>query len=832
MRLLNTHKIQVDEIWADSYVPPYAILSHTWDSEEISLLDIEGLHGYWESSGGANNSIPTTKKRSFEKIRRAVRTARQHGYKYIWVDTCCIDKTSQEEVSDAVNNNFAWYQDAAVCYAYLSDVEPADRDDVYGDKSTFRRSRWFTRGWTLSELIAPAKMEFYAHDWSHLGSKTNDKFLKLLSKASGVPMDILNGEVELDDVCIATRMQWAARRQTTRVEDVGYSLLGIFGVQMSVNYGEGSSAFIRMQQEILPKTHDQSLFAWYMNDESGIASPTPSNGDIRMWGLLADSPKRFTKTGNLKPVIHPSAVENPWGMTGKGLRAGFIIRPCTEFGFSTDIYQARLNCEPRDLSTSPPTIFLKRLWGDQFARILADKRNMGTTRAPNTNEGTFETIFVKQQPTQAVRHIRITVADQAPASGMVDRTPIKWEVISAYPEEYWDKKVTLKTPGFQTGIVGVIRIQVKIPRSAYTVDVAVGMIHDQRSCRSWCQQFKVADDKWTPEDTYERIDELLDGGDITVTNNSTQDYDGTYLPATFSSGERNGYRSLDVTVRISRSWYGSVKPGLRPILKKLNKLQPTVEDGPAHHSDDEPIPRLRNRSMTTTDMEPIGIVSEHELAGQTHDDITGFEAPRLTKRNTEPMGGVHFTGRRASQPPTIQPRIGMYEKNAGADRTRLSGQYEDEDDESESAIDSDIDGVSDGTNSPMGRDDDDLQGRASRLFDKLRDLHDSCRNLMMLGTRRKVPEVTQRHVPNLVEAMLPANNNNRSTSTLGGVSLDGRSRRTSTAGDDHADWHGVCPLHYAGCTCRKTFPMSRRGSQSSNRPSVSMTPRDRRSWIA
>ena len=830
MRLLSTHKIQVYEISSDtSSIPAYAILSHTWDGDEISLLDIEGLHGYWESAAGSSDVL-VSKKKSFEKIRRATRVARQHGFKYIWVDTCCVDRTNSDDVFEAVNNSYMWFQDAAACYAYLSDVEPADRDDVFAEKSSFRRSRWFTRSWTLSELIAPEKMEFYARDWTHLGSKGAEKFLKLLAKLSGIPIDVLNRQTDLEDVSIATRMQWAAGRHTTRVEDIGYSLLGIFGVQISINYGEGSNAFIRLQQEILPKTHDQSLFAWFADDDPPQA-PSQQAGEIKMWGLLADSPRRFAQSGNLQPVTNSTVAEIPWGMTGKGLRAGFIIRPCPEFGFSTDIYEAKLSCEPMDLSTSPPLIFLKRLWGDQFARILADKRSIASSRVTTIQEGTFETIFVKQHPNQAVRHIRITVADQLPAAGVVDRMPISWEVLSAYPEEYWDKKVALKTPGFQTGIVGVMRIKIKLPRDNYLVDVAVGMIHDQRSCRSWCQQFKVPDDEWSPEDTYERIDELLDSGEIAVTNSSSQDCDGTYLPATFSSSERNGYRSLEVSVRISRSWYGSVKPGLRPILKKLTKLQPTVEDGPSHQSEDEQVPGLRNRSMTETELDPISIVCEHDLTrSQTKGDISTYE-PRLSKRNLD-RGFNHRPSRRDTAPPSVKPRIGMYEENAAVDRARIRehyNQYYAENGDS-GAIDSDDD-ISDGTSSPVGRSNADLQSRATRLFEKLRDLENSCRNLMMLGTRRKVPEVpSARHVPVFMDSMVLSAN--RSTSTLGRASIDARRQSTSAVGDDaSADWHGVCPLHYS-CSCRKSLPVSRRGSQSSStRPPVYAAPRHRKSWI-
>lgn len=173
MRLLNVHTQELDEYF-DEDIPDYAILSHTWGKDEVSFRDMK-----------------TLKKKDLEKmsghlkISSACKQAIRDGFKHIWIDTCCIDKTSSAELSEAINSMFKWYANSRHCYAYMSDVPgnlkglqdlPSDNhleplEEAKFQKSPFRQSRWFTRGWTLQELIAPAKIHFFAHDWSYLGSK-------------------------------------------------------------------------------------------------------------------------------------------------------------------------------------------------------------------------------------------------------------------------------------------------------------------------------------------------------------------------------------------------------------------------------------------------------------------------------------------------------------------------------------------------------------------------------------------------------------------------------------------------------------------------------------
>ena len=153
---------------------------------------------------------------------------------------------------------YSWYRGAIICYAYLPDV-PSD-EDPRAPGSSFRRSRWFTRGWTLQELIAPRRVVFLFRDWKILGTKYS--LADVLVEITGIWDEVLAGNLPLRSVSVATRMSWASNRETTRVEDEAYSLLGIFDITMTPVYGEGERAFRRLQEEILKRIPDQSLFAW------------------------------------------------------------------------------------------------------------------------------------------------------------------------------------------------------------------------------------------------------------------------------------------------------------------------------------------------------------------------------------------------------------------------------------------------------------------------------------------------------------------------------------------------------------------------------------------
>ncbi|TFK91080.1 HET-domain-containing protein, partial [Polyporus arcularius HHB13444] len=220
--------------------------SHVWN--------VEGEQSY-SSTREIQRSVH---QQMSEKIRRACAVARAHGYRYIWVDSCCIDKTSSAELSEAINSMFAWYRNASVCYAFLADVRSNQNPRAH--RSDFRQTRWFTRGWTLQELVAPEAIVFLSQDWQVIGTKSS--LASLISLITTIPTSVLLCTVPLRDFSVARRMSWASNRRTTRVEDEAYSLLGIFDINMSTLYGEGRRAFTRLQEKILKRIPDQTLLAW------------------------------------------------------------------------------------------------------------------------------------------------------------------------------------------------------------------------------------------------------------------------------------------------------------------------------------------------------------------------------------------------------------------------------------------------------------------------------------------------------------------------------------------------------------------------------------------
>ncbi|RDL35829.1 uncharacterized protein BP5553_06441 [Venustampulla echinocandica] len=308
MRLLNTTSFRVQDFSADS-VPSYAILSHRWEHEEVSFQDLSEGRG--------------PKMAGYSKITGCCTQAVRDGWEWVWVDSCCIDKTSSSELSEAINSMFKYYSDAKVCYVYLSDVPSADLDldNLYW---AFSNSKWFGRGWTLQELLAPAAVIFFDEGWTDLGSRNSMQ--KLLSMITGI-QDFAG----FKSASVAQKMSWAAKRQTSRPEDLAYCLMGLFGIHMPIIYGEGNKAFIRLQREIINISDDESIFAW-------------TNGDCSL-GLLATSPSAFENCGDVVVGQIPGFLSDerpPYSITSKGLRMEHIVKPLDDVFDLTFI--SLLNC--------------------------------------------------------------------------------------------------------------------------------------------------------------------------------------------------------------------------------------------------------------------------------------------------------------------------------------------------------------------------------------------------------------------------------------------------------------------------------------------------------
>ena len=257
MRLLHVETfalVPLEDISVNGVPPSYAILSHTWGDDEVTFKDTVNLEKAKQKAG-------------FKKIRFLCEQACEDGLQYAWIDTCCIDKNSSHELSEAINSMYRWYMNATTCYVYLSDVPglcpPLSDEHSFHPSSlrwveAFEESRWFTRGWTLQELIAPRLVIFYGHSWNYIGSLP--ELIERVSSITNIQIDVLDGSRPLKDLSVARRLSWAARRETTRMEDQAYSLLGILDVNMPLLYGEGQKAFLRLQEEIIRHSTDQSIF--------------------------------------------------------------------------------------------------------------------------------------------------------------------------------------------------------------------------------------------------------------------------------------------------------------------------------------------------------------------------------------------------------------------------------------------------------------------------------------------------------------------------------------------------------------------------------------------
>lgn len=243
MRLLyytsNDELSWTEDLIGDDTIPPYAILSHTWvDGQEVTFNDMLERKG--------------KSKTGYRKIQFCAQQAKRDGLNHFWVDTCCIDKTNHSELSEAIISMFRWYENAKRCYVYLSDVSSNICEGISDTRCrldlAIKKSRWFTRGWTLQELLAPDEVEFFSKEGQRLGDKQS--LVQTLHSITGIAVPALEG-TSMDSFTVDERMSWAEGRNTRRGEDAAYSLLGIFNIQMPLLYGEGrQKAIDRLRKEI------------------------------------------------------------------------------------------------------------------------------------------------------------------------------------------------------------------------------------------------------------------------------------------------------------------------------------------------------------------------------------------------------------------------------------------------------------------------------------------------------------------------------------------------------------------------------------------------------
>src|SRR3569833_1359671 len=312
MWLINVETLDLEEHFHDKST--YAILSHTWDSGEVTFEDWNAVTRWrkLKSRGIDPGSIADLEmaailqKPGYAKIIKCCERARRDGLGSAWVDTCAIDKSSSSALSEAINSMYQYYRSSQKCYVYLEDVPPGENPD---ESDSFRISRWFTRGWTLQELLAPDDVEFFDSNWNNLASKT--KKIDLLSKITGIENEFLKHTQVNEQASQAERMAWASSRRTTRPEDMAYCLFGIFDVQLPILYGEGATkAFVRLQEAIISRNDDQSLLAWGYQ-----RAPC-----IRVSTIFAESPELFAACGTVIPDGVEGGSMVPFQMTNKGLQ--------------------------------------------------------------------------------------------------------------------------------------------------------------------------------------------------------------------------------------------------------------------------------------------------------------------------------------------------------------------------------------------------------------------------------------------------------------------------------------------------------------------------------
>ncbi|PIL33595.1 hypothetical protein GSI_04218 [Ganoderma sinense ZZ0214-1] len=310
MWLLSTDRAELHHFPSpDAVTGGYAILSHTWGDHEQTFQDTRALRERCERTSENPRDL------SSDKVRESCILAERHGYRWIWDDTCCIDKTSSTELSEAINSMFVWYSRAEVCFAYQGDVE--SDCDLHAVGSAFRMARWHTRGWTLQELIAPFLVIFVSRGWKPIGNKRG--LAPLLEEITGVRQQVLTGEAHYSMASVAECMSWASERSTTRVEDEAYCLMGLFNVHMPTIYGEGQQAFQRLQQEIMKQSIDTSLFAWDDWVDTDHATPLQlqdvyegfEKSSRNEFYLLADSPRVFRKPFGGRTVRYTPSVKDP-----------------------------------------------------------------------------------------------------------------------------------------------------------------------------------------------------------------------------------------------------------------------------------------------------------------------------------------------------------------------------------------------------------------------------------------------------------------------------------------------------------------------------------------
>jgi hypothetical protein len=353
MRLLNTRTLEFEE-FVGRPSDSYAILSHRSGDEEVSYKEFRKSRDAVKHRAG------------YKKIVEFCEISKQRGYRLAWIDTCCIDKRSSAELSEVLNSMFEWHEHSSECYVWL--------EDYSGNLDDLHKCTWFSRAWTLQEMLAPECVVFFTLDWKVIGHKIftiptipgrrrldtismagiaiGQNLVPWLAKASGIPEAYLLG-TSVHEASVAARMSWASHRSATRAEDRAYSLMGLFGINMPMLYGEGDGAFRRLQEEIMRNDDDSSIFCI----NSGF------------FQLMARGPGCFTNRGSVtKGRIHSA---EPYLFTNRGLKL-FTTASTSQFKNIVDGTSMAINVFKIDLGCE----LMEHLSTDQSREPMGHDRSM------------------------------------------------------------------------------------------------------------------------------------------------------------------------------------------------------------------------------------------------------------------------------------------------------------------------------------------------------------------------------------------------------------------------------------------------------------------------
>ncbi|KAI0532768.1 heterokaryon incompatibility protein-domain-containing protein [Xylaria digitata] len=410
----------------------YAILSHTWGWQDEKTgkwahkVDEVTYNKRHEFSDPFDESLHPDKRKAYQKIYYTCRRALDLGYSYVWIDSCCIDKSNSAELTESINSMFRWYSEADLCLVYLVDSRggatasengvPDSRRRLYTEDDT--PCRWFSRCWTLQELLASRKLEFYDSEWDLIGtlqdqaSNTLDEFGSEISKITKVDAEACLGKAQLWEYSVEAKMNWASNRKAGRPEDIAYSLLGLFDIRMPLIYGEGArAAFQRLQLEIIKSTSDLSIFAWHTEG---------SHQEGQFCSILADSPSQFRFHRRICRVMP----ESHHTMTNKGIQmTSNLHRVQTPSG-----ERYFLVLQDEEWQSDAIGIFLRKTDYNVFQRVEESLVQIpGLGMHPTTHRATF---YITSSPQHSLKP---PVLD--PRSIYV---PSEYEVIDLLPEACWD----------------------------------------------------------------------------------------------------------------------------------------------------------------------------------------------------------------------------------------------------------------------------------------------------------------------------------------------------------------------------------------------------------